>query len=266
MTWRVRLYAQGFTAAALAAGWWSGWWTVAEVWQGVKPPAPAAHPAPDTADGPPADSGPYRIRTAPEATPRPEGDVDDPLPNGPPALTWTSGGIQYRAVHHVARWDATAARWVAVSPDVTEAWQTDADGLGIDGVTAAAQQGDVVWTGTLAGAVAVGRIGGVWRRVEAGLPDRTVSAVCIPSAGTNGQAAVVGFSGYGTATPDHPGHVYETFNGGATWRDITGNLPDAPVSALRWATGPNGGQLCAQVEGLWYRLEPTGSWQLCTKP
>lgn len=266
MSWRVRLYAQGFTAAALVAGWWSGWWTVAQVWQGGTPPASAAHAAPGAAVGPVADSGPFRMRTSLPAFPSPEGDADDPLPNGPPALTWTSGGVRYRAVHHVARWDAAAARWVAVSPDVTQAWQPEADGFGIDGVTAAAQQGDVVWTGTLAGAVAVGRMGGVWRRVEAGLPDRTVSALCIPPAGADGQVAVVGFSGYGTATPDHPGHVYETTNGGATWRDITANLPDAPVSALQWAAGPGGSWLCAQVEGVWYRWDPTGSWQRCPKP
>ncbi len=43
--------------------------------------------------------------------------------------------------------------------------------------------------------------------------------------GKTAYVAVMGFTG-------GPGHVWKTTNAGATWTDLTGNLPDSPVNAL----------------------------------
>jgi photosystem II stability/assembly factor-like uncharacterized protein len=44
----------------------------------------------------------------------------------------------------------------------------------------------------------------------------------------------VTFSGFDGATPSTPGHVLMSTNGlgGATWTDLSGDLPDIPVNAI----------------------------------
>jgi len=75
--------------------------------------------------------------------------------------------------------------------------------------------------------------GGVWHQVNmTGLPSRYISGVTVdPSNPAHAYAVFSGFSrrwipGGGV------GHVFETTNGGLTWTDISGNLPDIPGDAL----------------------------------
>jgi photosystem II stability/assembly factor-like uncharacterized protein len=46
----------------------------------------------------------------------------------------------------------------------------------------------------------------------------------------NADVAYVTVSGYRSG--DNGAHVWRTANGGTTWRDISGNLPNAPVNRL----------------------------------
>src|SRR5437764_7733853 len=78
-----------------------------------------------------------------------------------------------------------------------------------------------------------GKCGGTWRTISAGnLPNRFVNALTTDPANASHVYAVYnGFSrrwvpGAGT------GHVFESFDAGATWTDISGNLPDAPGDDL----------------------------------
>ncbi|MFN8222651.1 MAG: hypothetical protein U0R50_05305 [Gaiellales bacterium] len=63
-------------------------------------------------------------------------------------------------------------------------------------------------------------------------PRRFVSGIVVDPA--NARHAWVSFSGYNAYTPTTPGHVFEvTFDGtSATWKDISANLGDQPVTAL----------------------------------
>jgi hypothetical protein len=75
--------------------------------------------------------------------------------------------------------------------------------------------------------------GGTWHQINmAGLPNRYVSGVTVDSA--NPAHAYAVFSGYSRhwLPGGGVGHVFETTNGGQTWTDISGNLPDIPGSAL----------------------------------
>jgi hypothetical protein len=188
------------------------------------------------------------------------GALDAPLPNGPAPLYWTDGGETYRAVHFVAKWNKETHKWEQISPDLTQAFNPAADGYGIDGITAVAQSGTAWYVGTLAGSVAV-KTGAEWEDKSFGLPPRTVTAIAIcPDVG-GGTMAAVGFGGYGTATPDLPGHVYVTFDAGDHWMDVTGDLPDAPVQSLHFARQQGRTQLLVRVEGKWYAMSPTkGHW------
>ena len=62
------------------------------------------------------------------------------------------------------------------------------------------------------------------------LPNRPISWIAVDS--SNDRIAYVAFAGFGAATPHRTGHVYKTTDAGATWTDISGNLPDAPVNSL----------------------------------
>ena len=79
----------------------------------------------------------------------------------------------------------------------------------------------------------------VWKRLEKKHtidPPRAISAIYVDP--TNAHHAWVSYNGYNVNTPATPGHVFEvnwngTGNGaGATFTDISYNLPDFPITAL----------------------------------
>ena len=75
--------------------------------------------------------------------------------------------------------------------------------------------------------------GGTWHEVNtASLPNRYVAGVTVDP--TNPLHAYAIYNGYSRRwiPSAGTGHVFETVNGGRTWRDISTNLPDAPADAL----------------------------------
>ena len=83
--------------------------------------------------------------------------------------------------------------------------------------------------------------GGTAACAAAGLPNRYISGVKIDTA--NPDHAYLSLSGYSRnwmIGPDDSlvsGHVFETSNGGATWGNASGNLPDAPMSDIVFNNG-----------------------------
>jgi uncharacterized repeat protein (TIGR01451 family) len=49
---------------------------------------------------------------------------------------------------------------------------------------------------------------------------------------SNYRIAYASFAGFDAATESRPGHVFRTTNGGQSWSNITGNLPDSPVNSI----------------------------------
>jgi hypothetical protein len=73
-----------------------------------------------------------------------------------------------------------------------------------------------------------------------GIPDRYISGVKIDTANPN--HAYLSLSGYSRKWmigPDDPGvgHVFQTSNGGTSWTDISGNLPDVPMDDIVYENG-----------------------------
>jgi uncharacterized repeat protein (TIGR01451 family) len=62
------------------------------------------------------------------------------------------------------------------------------------------------------------------------LPQRPVSWIAVNR--SNWRIAYIAYNGFDAATPKRPGHVFKTTDGGQTFHDITGNLPDTPVNSL----------------------------------
>ncbi len=106
--------------------------------------------------------------------------------------------------------------------------------------------------------------GGTWHQVNmTGLPDRYIAGVTVdPSDPAHAYAVFNGYSrrwvpGGGV------GHVFETWDGGQTWTDISGNLPDIASDTLvlmhhRLALGTDGGVFTARegegADTFWLRL------------
>lgn len=93
---------------------------------------------------------------------------------------------------------------------------------------------NILWTGTSTGFVYQGTVDaagiGKMKLVRTGLPERHVSEVV---AGFDSASTVYAvFNGYDANTPSTPGKVFLSTDSGATWRNISGNLPDVPATGL----------------------------------
>ena len=109
--------------------------------------------------------------------------------------------------------------------------------------TAVVSQNGVVWTAWcgpcnnngFARGVST-NAGGAWRQVAlpADFPNRYVSGLAIDPTDASGNTAYVGLNGFSRRWTEGPGvglgHLWRTNDGGATWVDASGGLPDVPVN------------------------------------
>ena len=108
--------------------------------------------------------------------------------------------------------------------------------------------------------------GGAFRNLTLpdGVPNRYVSAVAIDPADPTGNTAYLGFNGFSRRWTEGPGvglgHLWKTTNGGGTWTDVSGNLPDIPVNDIvisqgRLVVGTDLGTVVSATGGAtWSRL------------
>jgi hypothetical protein len=74
---------------------------------------------------------------------------------------------------------------------------------------------------------------GGWHQISmTGLPNRFIAGVTVDK--TNSKHAIIVFNGYSRRwiPGGGIGHVFETTNGGNSWTDISGDLPDIPGDAI----------------------------------
>ena len=98
--------------------------------------------------------------------------------------------------------------------------------------------GDAVYAGTEEGLVHVSpdaqtADSPTWTRSDPKgkvLPNRPVATFAVDR--SNYRVAYMGSNGFNAATPKTPGHVFKTTDGGKSWANVSGNLPDAPVNSL----------------------------------
>lgn len=166
-------------------------------------------------------------------------------------------GQTYRAQHTIQQWSPKTHTWHNVTGNITENQNRMADGYQLDHITAVAT-GDTWYAGTLVGSVVVGRPSSGWKSSSNGLPERTVTAIAELS--TDSQIAAVGYGGYSSATPQHIGHVYVTLDGGTRWFDISTNLPDKPIAALKFGNTKANWALEAKIGTTWYQTTQHGKW------
>jgi uncharacterized repeat protein (TIGR01451 family) len=132
------------------------------------------------------------------------------------------------------------ATWNVISPDLTSGCTGTApngartcavSAIGVGGGTAA-------YVGTLDGLVWVSpdaqtESTPTWVQINTKknrLPNRPVATFAVDR--SNYRIAYVGYNSYDEATPKQPGHVFKTSDGGQSWTNISGDMPDAPVNSL----------------------------------
>ncbi len=109
--------------------------------------------------------------------------------------------------------------------------------------TVVASQNDVAWTAwcgpcnpeSFARGIST-NAGGTWHQLSlpADFPKRYISGLAIDPADASGGTVYIGFNGFSRRWVEGPGaglgHLWKTTDGGATWADISGDLPDVPVN------------------------------------
>jgi uncharacterized repeat protein (TIGR01451 family) len=129
----------------------------------------------------------------------------------------------YQTTNHAGNWAAIsgtlapdALTTIAVAPTDSNTVYAGASGSPGDSLV-------FVTTNALAG------VGAAWSSRSTGLPQRFLTHIAVdPHTSTSAYVAYSGFSGF----VDSLGHVFRTTDGGLTWKDVSGNLPNIPLNAI----------------------------------
>jgi photosystem II stability/assembly factor-like uncharacterized protein len=166
-------------------------------------------------------SGPrLRVGSNPFSAPMTTGiDLSDRALFIPPlVLDRTDPNVLYFGTFRLYRTVDGGNLWTPLTGDLTR-------GTGrVSAIAPAASDPSTIYVGTNDGNLHVSRDNGASFALRTtGLPNRAVTDIAVN--GLDPAVAIAVVSGFGT------GHVFRTTNFGLTWADISGNLPDAPVSA-----------------------------------
>jgi len=136
-------------------------------------------------------------------------------------------GVIYFASNRVYKTEDRGDNWEPISDYLNQS-----DYGSIQTLALAPSDSDTLYAGTTDGTVWVTTNGGNdWSDIsDRGFPPRIVNRLAVDP--DDPQTAYAVFGGFVLQTPDAPGHVFRTTDGGENWEDITLNLPDSPLSSV----------------------------------
>jgi photosystem II stability/assembly factor-like uncharacterized protein len=142
-----------------------------------------------------------------------------------PSIMYYGGNILNRSTNH-------AQNWTAISPDLTGGPGRDTlypFGT-ITTVAAAKTDGNALYVGTDDGRLWTSKdLGANWAQLaDDDIPGTWVTRVIVDP--TNHDVAYATFSGFRSG--NHTPYVSKTIDGGTTWTNVSGNLPQAPVNGI----------------------------------
>lgn len=163
--------------------------------------------------------------------------------------------VLFAGTFRVWRSDLSGSDWYPISEDLTKG----PDGSGwhtISTLAVSPVDRNIVLAGTDDGRVHVATDGGfTWTNITAGLPDRYVTRVAADP--TDANTIYVTLSGFRWDEPIP--YVFRSTDLGATWQDISGNLPQLPVNAI--AIDPENGTIIVGTDaGVFFTQDAGANW------
>ena len=183
--------------------------------------------------------------------------MDEPVSFvAPLVMDPSNSAVLYVGTNRLNRTTDGGANWAPVSPVLTRS----NDGS-LTEIAIAPSNSEMIYTTASDGAVARGVNGNFSVINSSTLPNRFASSVVVHP--TDPNTAYVSYSGFNSATPQTPGHVFKTTDAGGSWTDVSVNLPDAPINTLAirpdqpeeiYAGGDTGVFISTDGGGSWARM------------
>jgi photosystem II stability/assembly factor-like uncharacterized protein len=167
--------------------------------------------------------------------------------------------VLYYGANRLYKTTNGADYWNAISGDLTDGPGTGNLTYGtITTIAVANTDSNVVYVGTDDANVWVTTDGGTnWTSINAGLPDRWVTRVAVDP--YDAAIAYVTFSGY--RYDSHLPHVYRTTDYGASWDDISSDLPEVPVNVIIVDLENTATLYVGTDYGVYYTTDTGVTWQ-----
>ncbi len=185
--------------------------------------------------------------------------------NGSEPTNWSTpvvmdpndNNILYYGTDRVYRTTNSAGNWTAISNDLTDGIPGTRLGT-VTTIAVAPGNSDVIYAGTDDSHVWVTtNFGSSWNDISGALPIRWVTRVIVDPVDEN--IIYVTFSGLKWRDPQP--HVFRSSDMGATWSDISSNLPDAPVNALAVDNNNQSVLYVGNDVGMYVSFNTGGSWE-----
>jgi photosystem II stability/assembly factor-like uncharacterized protein len=179
--------------------------------------------------------------------------------NTPFVITPHNPAVLYYGTHRLYRSNDRTISWELVSDDLTNP-ETSLDDEGtISTIAVAESDSNVIYVGSDDGYVHVTFDGGdMWTAISDDLPLRYVTRVAVDP--YDAMSAYVTISGY--RNTDYMPHVFYTDNGGQSWEDISGNLPEIPVNDIIVDPEMDNTLYLANDLGVWYTNNRGLEWNV----
>ncbi|RMF24262.1 MAG: hypothetical protein D6765_12025, partial [Bacteroidetes bacterium] len=180
--------------------------------------------------------------------------------NTPIALDPSDPKVIYYGAHRLYRSTDRGNTFQPISPDLTDGpHPSGSNSFGtLTTIAVAPSNPQTIWVGTDDGNVQVTFNGGMsWNNVSNGLPDRYVTTVAVHP--EHDSTAFVTLSGFRYV--DYQPHVLLTTDGGQSWQDISGNLPEIPVNDLVIDPDFPKNLFIANDLGVWFTQNLGQSWE-----
>jgi photosystem II stability/assembly factor-like uncharacterized protein len=171
-----------------------------------------------------------------------------------PATLYYGSNILYRSTNR-------GESWGAISGDLTKGLHPSGSlAFGtISTIAVAPSNPKTIYVGTDDGTVQVTFDGGnTWKNISSGIPDRYVTELAVHPA--DASTAFVTLSGFRHV--DYQPHILMTNDGGTTWKDISGNLPEIPINDVIVDPQFNDVLYIANDLGVWYSPNLGGVWDV----
>jgi photosystem II stability/assembly factor-like uncharacterized protein len=149
--------------------------------------------------------------------------------NTPITIDPNDSATLYYGSNRLYRSKNRAASWEVISDDLTKGLHPSGSTryATLSTIAVSPLNSDIIWTGSDDGNVQMTTDGGAtWNLVSEDLPNRFVTSVYCDL--EDAMTAYVTYSGY--RSNDYLPHIFWTQDGGATWEDISANLPEVPIN------------------------------------